>query len=301
MGSNQSKVIQIIPYFGKWPEYFDLYLYACSRNRMVKFLFYTDCPVPKQVYPNIEFKIISYKSYCDMVSSELKIQFSPPYAYKLCDIRPFFAKIHCEDINGFEFWSYGDLDLLHGDLGIIVNDKTLSKYDVITTQNYHLAGHFTIIRNNDYYNNLCFKIPDWETKLTFDRCLALDELDMTQIVFPTLKYPLYFYNKIIKRFYPGCFNFLMHTYNRIVGPKFYFRMCNTSPEPKEGEKWVYDVPLGKVIDDNGRELPYLHFLFFKNHPHPGHPHWNAGYYHLDSDISSYSRIEFTAHSVIGYK
>lgn len=48
----QAKIAMIVPYFGKWPEWMDLYLYSCSKNPQVDFLFFTDCLVPATVYPN---------------------------------------------------------------------------------------------------------------------------------------------------------------------------------------------------------------------------------------------------------
>lgn len=35
----------------------------------------------------------------------------------------------------------GDLDLVYGNLGMVINDKNMARYDVITTHNYHIAGH----------------------------------------------------------------------------------------------------------------------------------------------------------------
>ena len=35
----QAKIAMIVPYFGKWPEWMDLYLYSCSKNPQVDFLF----------------------------------------------------------------------------------------------------------------------------------------------------------------------------------------------------------------------------------------------------------------------
>lgn len=37
------KAAIIIPYFGKFPEWFNLYLYSCKKNPEVDFIFYTDC------------------------------------------------------------------------------------------------------------------------------------------------------------------------------------------------------------------------------------------------------------------
>lgn len=37
-----NQIAFIIPYFGKWPEWMDLYLYSCSRQKNIDFIFYTN-------------------------------------------------------------------------------------------------------------------------------------------------------------------------------------------------------------------------------------------------------------------
>lgn len=44
------KKLIIIPYFGKFSNYFDLYLYSISRNEDIDFLFFTDADVAS--YPS---------------------------------------------------------------------------------------------------------------------------------------------------------------------------------------------------------------------------------------------------------
>lgn len=48
---------------------------------------------------------------------------------------------------------------------MVINDKNMARYDVITTPDYHIAGHCCFCRNNDYYRNLCFKIRIGSQKL----------------------------------------------------------------------------------------------------------------------------------------
>lgn len=265
----------------------------------MKFIFYTDCPLPEKTYANTEFKSISYGDYCKLVSKKLGIDFAPTHPYKLCDLRPFFAVIHEEDIAGYDFWSYGDIDVCLGDLRVLLNEENLARFDLITTQDYHLAGHFSVFRNNEYFRNACFGIPDWKNKLLEPHCIALDELDMTHVVHPSLKYPKGIYNKVIKRLWPGCYHPMLGVWNRIVKPRMLFKMEHTSPEPKKGEKWVYDMRKGEIYKYGGGRLPYLHFLFFKDHPDASRSRWGKDYYKLTEPIDSYSQIEFTIDSITG--
>lgn len=297
----KSRIIQIIPYFGKWPEYIDLYLYSCSKNPIIKFLFYTDCHPPRAAlkYKNVEFRVISYVEYCKFVSSKLHIKFEDHRPYKLCDVRPFFGYLHKEDIADYEFWSYGDIDVCYGDLRQFLNDTNLKQYDVLTTQNYHVAGHCTVIRNRDYYNNLCFFIPNWKEKLLDKRTLALDELDMTTLLHPLLRYTVALYNKIFKKFFPNSFNTFIKYFNALVRPKMLLIDGKTSPEPIKGEVWRCCVSDWKVFNYNGEALPYLHFLFFKSHPDKSHDFWDEDYYQLSHEIENYDEIKFSVDGIVG--
>lgn len=91
----------------------------------------------------------------------------------------------------------------------------------------------------------------------------------------------------------------MNLWNRLANPKVLFREYHTNPEPKVGEKWVYDIESGKILNPFDRKLPYLHFLFFKDHPNPEHPKWNSSYYKLNKSLIEDSKILTSTDSIIG--
>lgn len=97
------KVAQIIPYFGKWPEWIELYFYSCSRNPNIDFIFYTDCPLPKQQYPNTIFHQCSYQRYSQIVSNRLCIDYHCQKPYKLTDLKPFIGVIHEPELRNYDF------------------------------------------------------------------------------------------------------------------------------------------------------------------------------------------------------
>lgn len=182
-----NKAALIIPYFGKWPEWIDLYLYSCSKQRNIDFLIYTDCDIPQMVYPNTIFHEMSFEAYCQLVSERLAIPFKPRRAYKLCDLKPFYGIIHKKELNGYDWWGFGDIDLVYGDLSLLLNEANMNKYDLLTTHVDRIAGHFTVIRKDSKYTNSCFDIPDWKEKLCDEKNYGLDEGAFTQVVRP-IKY-----------------------------------------------------------------------------------------------------------------
>ncbi|MCM1311180.1 MAG: hypothetical protein NC301_09215, partial [Bacteroides sp.] len=164
------------------------------------------------------------------------------------------------------------------------NDHNLSKYDLITTHNYHIAGHFTVLRNNKHYRELCFRIPDWQNRLCGDKHYGFDEGEWSALAFPGIKVNRSVWNRIVKKLRVTDFFSFMDFANRINGGRRLFREYFTSPAPKEAEIWRYRIKDGKVFRPDGKELPYIHFLFFKKTPwFDTDKYWGQNFYHLNID------------------
>lgn len=297
------RVAQIIPYFGKWPEWIELYMYSCGRNPMIDFIFYTDCPLPKHVYSNTIFHICSFSDYKSLVSSRLCIEYCVESAYKLTDLKPFLGVVHELELKNYDFWGFGDIDLVYGDLSMVVNDKNLKKYDLITTHNYHIAGHFTLCRNNDHYRNLCFRVKNWQKGLVEEQHHGYDEAEWSNLAYPLLGYIISFYNKIIKRIGGVKLFTVLDALNPILGGRRMFVEFWTSPNPVPNQyvpRWSYDMKTGELYRYDGKKLPYLHFLFFKRTPWlETEYYWKDGFCQLEADFEKYRTIIFDYSKIQG--
>ena len=60
----------------------------------------------------------------------------------------FYGFIHKDILEEYDFWGYGNNDLVYGNLEMLINDKMFEMYDVITTMSERIAGRFAIFRNN---------------------------------------------------------------------------------------------------------------------------------------------------------
>lgn len=282
-----SNIAIIIPYFGQWPEWIDLYLYSCSKNPQIDFLFYTDCPVPSHVYANTLFTKISFSSYCDKVSKKLGINFCPTKAYKLCDLKVFYGLVHADSIQNYDYWGFADIDLVLGNLSILTNETNLRKYDIITSHSYHIGGHFTIIKKKSKFTSLCLKIPNWQSLLTSNDNLALDENCWSNLVYPELKQIRRIYKYIVQPLFKINFFKYLEFSNRLFCNRFSRRSFNeyfTTPNPKVSEIWKYNPTEGRIWRYDGLELPYLHFLFFKKTIYKEtEEYWRNGFYKLQKD------------------
>ncbi len=246
-----NKVALIIPYFGKWPEWINLYLFSCSRQKNIDFLFYTDCEIPEKTYYNTVFKQMTFDEYCKFVSRRLGITFCPSNAYKLCDLKAFYGVVHEDDIRDYEWWGFGDIDLIYGDLSLLLNEHNMKRNDVLTTHVDRIAGHFTVIRKESAYTRLCFKIPDWKEMLCEDRNRGMDERWFTSVAMP-LQYKLakkIYYTLIRRLTSPNSRYYWFDKLGRCVSwikSSVYMKEYFTSFVPAPESVCTYDLHTGDI-------------------------------------------------------
>lgn len=308
------KVALIIPYFGKWPEWMDLYLYSCSKQHNIDFIFYTDCEIPQRIYSNTIFHRISFGDYCSFVSNRLSISFHPKAAYKLCDLKVFYGIVHEDDLKGYDWWGFGDIDLVYGDLSILVNDKKLKKYDLLTTHVDRIAGHFTVIRKKSKYTTLCMEIQDWKKLLCDDKNYGIDENAFTRKAMP-LKYKVIgkIYFHIVRKFTSSdskhyCFSVLERCFSLFksrVLMKEYFTTFKPLPQvtcsynPITSEIICPTTQISR-IRYGGAKL-YLHFMCYKKTPYYiTDNYWKNGFYKIPKEYD-FSKGEIVEISTDGIK
>ncbi|MGN0202859.1 MAG: DUF6625 family protein [Candidatus Cryptobacteroides sp.] len=294
-----NRVLILMPYFGEFPIWMDLYLYSCSKNTFIDFLIITDNYgfVPKEKYKNVKFKYISFSDYCKQISLKLNIKFAPNSAYKLCDVRPFFGVVHEQIIKDYDFWGFGDLDVVYGDLRLILTEDRLKKYNLISSHADRIAGHFTVVRKDSHYSRLCYDIPNWKIRLQDEFVYGMDEHDFTFLVFPIQQWIWRIYRvlklnrRIVYYRFFSIFNFWGNIFT-----KHHFKEYLTSVLPQDGEVWRYDIKEGRMFNPYNVELPYLHFLFFKKTKFYKAEHfWKEDFWHVRIDRNQHNKqsIYFT--------
>ncbi|GAM16241.1 DUF6625 family protein [Mesobacillus selenatarsenatis] len=169
------KILIIIPYFGEWPSWFNLYIESCKNNPSIDWLFFTDCDEPENKAENIKYHKITFADYKKIVEEKLLINFNPSNSYKLCDLKPALGYIHEEHLAGYDFFGYGDIDLIYGNIKSIYTDELLSKYEVFSTHENFLSGHFALLKNTQKYREYFKRIKNWKEILESNKHVAFDE------------------------------------------------------------------------------------------------------------------------------
>lgn len=149
------KIIIIIPYFGSWPSYLDLFLKGCENNQWLDILFFTDCRIPKtKSLKNIKYIYFTLTDFSNLASQKIGEVLKIKMPYKLCDFRPCYGLIFKDYIKNYDYWGYGDIDLIYGNLSAFIFPKIDKGYDVISNRKEILSGSLAIFKNTTYINHL---------------------------------------------------------------------------------------------------------------------------------------------------
>ena len=251
-------IIIITPYFGQWPEWFPLYLESCRHNSSINWLFYSDCPAPKNQPDNVRLVSTSFEDYRRKVSRTLNINFSTGNAYKLCDLKPAYGKIHQDDIADYDLFGFGDLDVIYGDIRKFYTSDVL-KHQCISTHRDRISGHLCLLKNNEKMINAYQKIPNWQQLMSDNQHHGIDESKFSKVFLRHKKYPewarkLYSITSSYQRN-----NYFKEQYSTILSPKPWHNDNWEHPE-----EWVWKS--GKLTNssDGSREFLYLHFMNWKS-------------------------------------
>ena len=143
------RCVLIIPYFGKIPEYFHLWLKSAEANPKFTFLIYSDLPFPVTQKSNVKIKKITFEQLHNRIHEKLGKHCKVKDPYKLCDYRPAYGYLFQEDIQEYDFWGFCDIDLIFGNLEKYLTQEVLANHDKL-----FMHGHFCLMRNNSVMNRL---------------------------------------------------------------------------------------------------------------------------------------------------
>lgn len=170
----------IIPYFGKLPSYFDLFLRSCEENPDIDWLLLTDDSRPFAYPSNVRRRLTDFESLREMSQRRFDFPISLDKPYKLCDYKPAYGYLFEDELKGYAFWGYCDVDLLFGDLRAVLTDRLLEQYDKIGQM-----GHLTLCRNTPELNRLFMREIDGRERyrevFSAGRICVFDEWDYPSI------------------------------------------------------------------------------------------------------------------------
>lgn len=169
-----NRIAFIVCWFGKIPNYFEIWAKSCSYNKEFDFLIFTDDKMDDiKVSSNvhiIKFNKALFLERLKEIGIE-KVNFKK--SYRLCDFRPMYGHIFEKELKVYDYWGYCDIDLIWGNIVSFISIKEIYKHDAIFN-----AGHFTLFRNIETCNDLYKKkgaLFSYKSVVSHDAIFAFDE------------------------------------------------------------------------------------------------------------------------------
>ncbi len=144
-------IVFIVPYYGTFPTWFQLWLDSCGQNPTIDWLVFTDIPTDCYSIPsNVKFKHVTFPELRQKIQHKYDFPIRLEFPYKLCDFRPAYGEIFSEYISSYTYWGYCDLDVVWGNIRHFLTDDLLEVgFDKIFN-----LGHCTLYRNTAENNRV---------------------------------------------------------------------------------------------------------------------------------------------------
>lgn len=183
-----SKICIVIPYFGEWPEWMNYFLLSCKYNPSINWQFFTDCGLPDVASENLTFHQMTLADFNKLASTQLGIELNIQHPYKLCDLKPAYGLIFQAYLENYDFWGYGDIDLIYGNISSFITNDILDKYDIISNHREFIAGHFCLLRNSKKINKLFMRGGYYSKAFTESKYIGFDEQILNLKIFTNPRY-----------------------------------------------------------------------------------------------------------------
>jgi len=237
------RIVMLMPHFGTWPEWINIYLETCKHNPSIDWLFFTDCGRPENSAENVTFIEMAHDEFHRLAARRLGIALPLHPIRKLCDFRPMFGVIFDEHIRDHDYYGFGDVDVVYGNIRKFLAERIPGDYDVISFHTEMISGHFSLFRCCERVKQLFRRIEGWPDLLRDPTHLRLDEDHFSAVLDRdrTRFVEAFSTPSIYRRWKDGSWNF-----------------------PTE---WYWRS--GTLTNDkDDAEYPYFHFLFWKGDTNP---------------------------------
>ena len=135
-------IVLIFPYFGKLPVQYGMWRASALENPTIDFMFFTDSNI--EPASNIIVHKMGFDDFKAIVQSAFNFDIVLDRPYKLCDYKQAYGYILNKYIGKYDFWGYGDLDVVYGNIRHFLTD------DILMAHSFFLGeGHLSLFRNNE--------------------------------------------------------------------------------------------------------------------------------------------------------
>ncbi|MGX7196877.1 DUF6625 family protein [Enterococcus olivae] len=245
--NDENSIVLILPYFGNFPNYFNLWIKTAEYNETIDFMIITDNPSQvKSKKENIKVIEMTFYDLQQKIYRLLGNNVRIDDPYKLCEYKPAFGEIFNDLIIGYTHWGFCDPDLIWGNIRSFLTNEVLNNHDRM-----YFLGHLTIYKNSEYINSL------------------YRSYNRRQLPNNVLDYELAFSTKYVKQFseMAGTSAWYPHvgvkTYSKIDFADVDFRkydFYSTFLDKNESERYFWKEGKAYRVFSNGimKEVIYIH-------------------------------------------
>ena len=169
------KIALVLPWYGPKPWFWPLFEKSASRIGMdVIVVAEKGFGVAERNFRVIE---MSLDELARRAAATLGTEVNLMRGYKLCDLRPMYGVVFADILKDYDYWAYGDCDLVYGRMfNKFLEKATNGIWDVATVKRDLLSGPFTLMRNCDFVNNLFRRSAEWRDVLASSENKVFDEI-----------------------------------------------------------------------------------------------------------------------------
>lgn len=142
-------IVIIFPYFGTLPVQYQMWRESALHNPIVDFMFFTDADV--EPTKNIKVHKMQFSDFQQIAQKAFDFPIVLDRPYKLCEYKQAYGYILQDYIKDYDFWGFGDLDLVYGDIREFLTDKVLERKFLLGW------GHLTLLHNDEDTNTYFMK------------------------------------------------------------------------------------------------------------------------------------------------
>jgi len=177
MKSKLPRIVLLLPYYGRLPVYFPIFLRSLFYNKdILDVLFISDIDVSGMELPD-NFLILPLS--LDGFKKRIKVctGFEPDLSklIKLCDLKPLYGAAFVNEIKDYEYYAIGDCDLIYGNLSKHLEQVEFWNYDVLSFRRHWIAASFCLFRNSKQIREIFLYNPDLEKIVISPEHFCADE------------------------------------------------------------------------------------------------------------------------------
>ena len=181
--SGVKRICIVTPWFGRWPAWMPLFLLSCRFNPTINWLIPSDQEAPPDLPPNVMMTRQSLADYRDRIASVIGEPLVWTDGYKLCDCKPLLGAVHERELEGFDYWGFGDIDVVYGDVRAFLPEYALN-YDTISAHDDCLSGHLCLVANTPQLREAYRRIWCWRSAISDAGPRSFDETHFTRLFLP---------------------------------------------------------------------------------------------------------------------